>query len=75
MTITLNDSKIENIFKTEFNSNKDKLKEFVENILLNFNEYKNFNYNFDKNHLEAFSNMSVENVEEWLDEKEDEIWK
>ena len=75
MTITLDDKKIASIFKEEFNSNTEKLKQFIENMLLNIKENQNFNYDFDEKHLQSFMSMSAENIEDWLDEKEDEIWK
>ena len=65
MVITLDDKKIAPIFKDEFNSNKEKLKEFIENMLLNIKDYKHFDYDFDEEHLQAFSNMSAENIEDW----------
>ena len=75
MIISLDDNKIDVVFKEEFDSNKEKLTQFIENVLLNVKEYKNFNYNFDESNLEAFTASSIENIPDWLDEKEDEIWK
>ena len=75
MIITLDDSKIETIFKNEFHSNKEKLKQFIESMLLNLKETNNFHYDFDDKHLESFSYNSIENIDDWLDEKEDDIWK
>jgi len=75
MTITLDDKKISSIFEEEFHSNKEKFRQFIENMLLNIKDYQNFNYDFDEKEVEALSCMSVENIEDWLDEKEDEIWK
>jgi len=75
MTILLDDNKINEVFKTEFNSDKIKLKNFIENILLNIKDYKNFNYEMNNMNLNAFTNHSAENVDEWSDESEDELWK
>jgi len=47
----------------------------VEILVLPFSNMQNKVKDNEQSEIQAFSNHSANNIEEWLDESEDEIWK
>lgn len=47
----------------------------VEILVLPFSNMQNKIKDNEQSEIQAFSNHSANNIEEWLDESEDEIWK
>ncbi len=64
---------------TSENYNIDIPKEYinteVEILVLPFSNMQNKVKDNEQSEIQAFSNHSANNIEEWLDESEDEIWK
>ena len=64
---------------TSENYNIDIPKEYinteVEILVLPFSNMQNKVKDNKQSEIQAFSNHSANNIEEWLDESEDEIWK